>query len=796
MKILEYIKNDTLLIIPNNIKTKILEMLDNEPVLYNIKIMNLEELRKHYYFDYELESILFIMDKYNLKHDTASDILKSLYIIDDTKYKNNQLTFLQTIKKDLEKNNLIIYDNYFKDYLKNRKILVYGYSKINKFYLNLINEIDAEIIVDDEKKIKSNVYLLNTLEEEVEYVFNRVSELITNGIPINKIKFTNLTNKYIYTIKRFSNIYNIPVFIDDNNIYSSQIVKLFLKKLHESKSFHKALDYLSSNFNLDNESNKEIYKLLLNISSKYNDLKYSFEKIYEVVLNDIKSLINPSNKYKNQIEIINLDDNIFDDDYIFVFNFNQGEIPKFYKDEDYILDSVKIENNLLVETTTEKNILSKKSTITSLNRISNHFITCKEKSIDGDYLISNLCNELEFNIIRPEFNYNISYSSMNSKIKLTKYLDQFIKYGVKDKKLDILYNNFNTSYLKYNNKFTGIENSKLLEKIKPKLVLSYTNIDTYYHCAFRYYISNILKLDAFSESFNTIIGNLFHYVLSICFNADFNFDKEYYNYIDKIDLNSRELFFLNKLKKELELVIGQVKRFHNETGLTKLLLEHRINIDKSSIIPVVLTGIVDKIMYRESENTLVSIVDYKTGSNDIDLYNIIYGIGMQLPIYLYLVNKSELFSNVRFTGFYLQKILSKEVNFTLGRTYIEQKESNLKLEGYSNNDYRILEVFLPDYENSKYVKSMKITSNGFSTYSKILSDKEIKNLSDFVDKKIDEARDNILLGKFDINPKIIDGENVGCKFCKYKDLCFRTTNDFKRLPVNKSLDFLGGDNNA
>ena len=488
-----------------------------------------------------------------------------------------------------------------------------------------------------------------------------------------------------------------------------------------------------------------------------------------------------------------LEDNSFEGCYVFMLGFNQGSIPVFYKDEDYLSDSVKLENNLLLETTEEKNILSRTSVVNSLNKIENLFITAKEKSIDSEFMVSNLVEELGFNLIKGKFDYKRSFSDINLKIKLTKYLDEFIKYGTINDNLSLLYSNLDIDYLKYTNKFTGIDNSFLLKKLMPKLTLSYTHLDNYYHCAFKYYISHILKLDKYEESFSAVIGNLFHYILSICFNDDFNYDREYDKYVSNLTLNSKEKFFLNKLKQELILVIEQTKKLHFETGLTKLLLEHKITIDKSSIIPVYMTGIVDKIMYKEKENTLVSIVDYKTGYADINLYNVIYGLSMQLPIYLYLVKKSNLFTNIKFTGFYLQKILTGEVSFSVSKTYKEQKLSNLKLEGYSTNDEGRLEVFLPDYNDSKFVKSMKTTSKGFYTYAKVLSDSQIDNLIDVVDKNINKARDNILKGEFSINPKQIGLEKLGCNFCKYKDICYRTNNDFVKLKENKSLSFLGGE---
>ena len=72
--------------------------------------------------------------------------------------------------------------------------------------------------------------------------------------------------------------------------------------------------------------------------------------------------------------------------------------------------------------------------------------------------------------------------------------------------------------------------------------------------------------------------NLFHYILSICFRDEIDFDFEYDSYVSKLNLNKKELFFIKKLKSELSLVIAQVYKLHNDTGLTKLLLEHKINI--------------------------------------------------------------------------------------------------------------------------------------------------------------------------------------------------------------------------
>ena len=85
---------------------------------------------------------------------------------------------------------------------------------------------------------------------------------------------------------------------------------------------------------------------------------------------------------------------------------------------------------------------------------------------------------------------------------------------------------------------------------------------------------------------------------------------------------------------------------------------------------------------------------------------------------------------------------------------------------------------------------MKIGNNGFYAYSKILNEEKINKIIDLVDKKIEEASINIENNNFNINPKSINNENVSCKFCKYKDICYRKEQDIVYLKEYKELEFL------
>lgn len=84
----------------------------------------------------------------------------------------------------------------------------------------------------------------------------------------------------------------------------------------------------------------------------------------------------------------------------------------------------------------------------------------------------------------------------------------------------------------------------------------------------------------------------------------------------------------------------------------------------------------------------------------------------------------------------------------------------------------------------------------FLRYSKVLNDKQIDKFIKMTDKKIDEAIKNICLSSFEINPKRNEKEVLGCKFCNFKDICFKEYSDEVLVEEDKSLSFLGGDMNA
>ena len=784
------IDNYSLLIVDYNQKEKIIKSLSKDKIR-NQKIITLDELRKKYYFDYNNESIYYIMKKYNYNYDVAKMYLSHIYEVDNNSNLEKSKIILE-IKKDLIENNLLITYPFYKEYLKQQNILVYNINFISKLDKKMLNEI-SNITNIDYLNEETNTYnheeivVCNTKEEEVYFIAGKISKLIKDNIDIKRIK-VYAKKEYEEPLRRVFEWFNIPLSLSSHTLYTTAIGKLLLSNLDKSKK--ECLEIIENTISLKNKDNLSIYNQIIKIINNYtwND---SLKELEPFIISDLKKTTINEEININVVTIIDNLDNIRDEDYIFLLGFNQGEIPEISKDEDYFNREEKILLNL--DTPEEINIKNKQIWLKKINSIKNLVITMKKNNESGECYISNLNDELNLKEVFPEEDY--TNSNLYNKIELTKKLDTLIKYNELEKNIDILYNNYqDIDYNTFNNNYHQIDKDRIRKYLNNKLTLSYSSMNTYFQCSFRYYINNILKLNKYEETFYTIIGNLFHHILSLYYTKDINIKEEYQKYIDEqnYNFNKRELFFLNKLEKELEFIIETINLQNEDISLNNIITEELVEIKKNyEDMDITFKGYVDKILTND-DKSIMAIIDYKTGNPNLNLNNTIYGLDLQLPVYLYLGrNKYE---HALVAGFYLQKLIHTEVIPDKKHTYLELKQDKLKLQGYSNQDLTILKEFDKNYNNSNIIKGMKTTSKGLST-KKILNDEKIEKLINLTEEKINEAIKEISNANFEINPKRIGMDNLGCAYCEFKDICFRTEKNIVNLKEYKNIEFLGGDEN-
>ena len=768
---LEDIKNNSIVICNSNYKIKLLKGIKK---LINIKFISMDEFIRSYYFDYDEKTILYVIKKYCVKYEIALEYLNNLIYVEDKKYNNDKLDFLVNLKNELIENRLLIFNDKFKKYIKDKDIIIYNYS-LSKFEKHLLKDIDYKVMEKENNNYNPSIYEFNSVEEEIEFVAIEISKLINSGVDINKIKLTNISNDYINLITKVFNFYNLKIDKFNNiPIISTVIGKTFYNNI---ESIEKAV------LSIEEYNDTDIYNKIIDISNKYvwcddiSDLKILLEY-------DLKHTYIENDKYTNMIEVVDYKNYDFTDEYVFMLGFNQGIIPKIYKNEDYISDNIKPS---YLDNTIDKNIKEKEDVIKSIRNIKNLIITYKLKNSFNTFYPSNLIDELGI-AQKGTIDYKISYSDISNKIMLASYLDSLIKFGEVNNNLGILNSNYDIPYNTYSHSFTGLNEHKLNEYISKlkNFNLSYSSMDNYNRCAFRFYVDKILGLKDTIDKFSITLGNIYHDILEKCVKDDIDVKEEVYKYIDEnsITLSNSNKFFVERTIKNLEYLIEILKKQDSFSSLKNIETEKFVKVPLKNNINFV--GFIDKIVYDTiGDTTIASIIDYKTYVKKPSLKYIENGIGLQLPTYMYLSEYS--FKNIRFAGFYLQ-------NITLDNKSYEDKEKSLKLIGYTNKDKDVISYFDSNYMDSFVIDGIKVKNDGeFSSNSlkHMLSDEEINEVIDITKNKINETVENILNSKFDINPKY-DKVNLGCEFCSFKDLCYMKEYDF--VNIKESSKFGGEEN--
>ena len=761
-----------IIVCPNDEKIKILENLNKNSELYNVKFMSKEEFIKNYFFDYTVDTIYYLMDKYKFNLDVCKVYLKNMLVIDVSKeYESIKLNFLKDLKKELISKNLLKVNLFFREYIKNKKIEVRNYFDLDKYEEEALN-YKVEIPTST---INADVYECSGIEDEVNFVALKIIELLNNGIDINKISLANVSSDYYYILDKVFSYYNIPINIDfKDSIYNTLTVKEFL-----------------NNYEIDLEDkNKSIVnRKLINIVSSLSSIDQSTDIYRKLLIDKLKNTYFSPVKLTNAVNIRDLNTYSFsDDEYVFVLGFNQDSLPRMHKDIEYITDSIKSEVSMYDVSYLNKR--GKDTVIYLLSRIKNLFLSYKLSTPFQSFYRSSLINDLGLEVIKPEID-NYKYSNLYNMLRLGEKLDKFYLFGEKDSSLEVLNTHYSIPYKVYTNKFTGIDKNLYLNSISKPIKLSYTSLNSFNECGFKYYINYVLKLDDYTDSFASFIGSMYHEILTLYRNNNFDFEYEFKKYLEKRDLSLKEKLFLVKIEADLIELIEVIKKQNMLTGFNDEEYERRCEVSLSDEVKFI--GFIDKIMYyKKANDTYFSIVDYKTGTIDTHIEPIKYGLHMQLPTYLYLINKSHVFYSPIFTGIYYQNIL---FNYpTWSSKYESEKKDRYKLKGYSTDDTLILERFDPTIENSELIKSMKYDDiKGFSRYSKVMDKVMVDELVDYTEKTIKKGMSDIMDAKFNINPKVYDKDNVSCKFCKFRDLCFMKEKDLNYLDKVDDLSFLGGD---
>ena len=758
-------------------KLKLLNKLNNNKVFNNNKFITFKELKKKLFFDYDDNTLEYIMTKYNVNINIAKIYLDNMYFLKEID--NDKVIFLNKLKKELDDNKLLIYNPLFKKYILNQEITIYAKDILTKEEKLILNNLNYKIEYNPTYGFKPYVYEATSIKEELEYICIEIKKLLHKGININNIKL--IANKEYYKyIEYYFKLFNIPINIDNNSSFLSLSISKEFLNLYDNKDIDEVIDILSRKYSNVNE--------LITIINKSIHVKCKRIR-KEFIKRDLKLCKVENTLYKDAISIHSLDE-VYDElDYVFLLGFNMGSYPKTVMDDDFLSDNIK--TKLGLDTSLELNRINKDNIIKLISNIPNLTISYSLNDFNKVLYPSSLIEDLGLEVKKIDIDKKVSFSKKYSELEYAMDLDNLYKYNDESKYLKIYQNNLNIPYREYNNKFTNIDNTLLKERLEEGINLSYTSLETYNECSFRYYLAKILNLDVFEESFKTIIGDIVHHILEIGINREIDIEKEISLYIKDLDFEfkERELFYIHILSKEIDFLLKYLNEQKKVSSLNNYLFETELNVEKEyDGVNVNFKGFIDKVMSTKyNDKEVIAVVDYKTGDKNIKLDTLEYGLNMQLPIYLYLLKTSDRFKDSIIAGFYIERVLNNVLNRDKVKSLETIKKDNLRLSGYTNSNETIISILDSNYKDSKMIKGLRFKKDGsFYSSSKVLSNEEMDNLIIKVNEIIDDVIKNIVDGNFNINPKVLGGKNISCTYCKFKDICFKTKDDEVILEDNKT----------
>lgn len=768
----------------NSIKEKILREVQG---FYNYIFMTQEELKKRLTFRLKKNAVFKLMQHYGFSYSVSLEYAKAIEYIEDKSYSNPKLDSIVSIFRFLKEQQLLEVDTLFFHRLRQFPVTFVD-PEPTKEYITLKTLVSAYTHVYEvyphSQHYTPKVYEFKTIEEECLFVMNQIKDLLKTGVCFNDIYIVHTNADYVFLLKRMARSFGIPIQFDSySNILSTQWMQQFLLKCESYPSFSLILKEL--------DSKNIIFPLVVDI---INDYDLSSENPKECI--EFIKAVSKKTKYPQKVytEAIHLLDNtmVFDNqDYVFYVGFNLGSAPSIIKEDGFLNDQ---DLMLLNQSTSyEKNTLQYERLKQWISYTPHLTLTYKKYVKTESFLPSLLIEDLSLEVIQGA-NISYGYAKLEDELRLVGLFDLYEKYGQWHDDLEA-YGIGEAKYKTYNHKYKPLSKNLMQEHFSLKdLRLAYSNVKLYFSCPFSYFADRILGLNEFKPKMAARMGSFSHAVLEDSYKSDFNFDQSVVEHKQEYAQDSKDEFFFTQMTSVLRNLIEFNRSHEAMSQLENVALEAHINVVKENYV---FEGFIDKLLYTiKDQEVYAAIIDYKTGMDVVSLDNIEDGFHLQLPSYMYLLSHYEPFAGkeIHIIGLYLQKV--NIVIFDHKSDIEVQMAKKFMLEGFSVANPKLLSMLDSTYQHSTYIKSLGMGKEGFLRYSKIFLEKDQLRITDMVEGLLNQASSQILDGHFPIEPKRINGKNVSCTYCQYKDICFYDYEDMVELthkPFGKAGDGNGMD---
>lgn len=792
-KLIEHIGQEEDIIIVSNkyIKPILIQKFSNQ--MRKITFKSFDEVKDDIYttIDYQM---LF----HNMKEDTNLEVLRIKLANSYFIQQDSNEPFLHELYLYHQNNHLILDENHL-SYYKSKKVYFVNYygddDLINQMLPFLkhyercftTNSIDKEL----------TIFHFENYDDEILEVVNHIAILLNKKVDPAKIVIHKVNKDYLNKLEEYLMIYKIDYIVEgEGSFFDVDIVKNFFHDLknYEAMRLNKVLkDYL-----IDKKDNK-IFSKIGKVLEPLIMLDLTINSITLDLIKDVFIHTIYQEEVTNAIKIENVLNHIYDDDtHIFIMNFSHGEIAHIYKDDTYLND--KIRKNLKLLTSFDKTQIEEKKILDCIHSYESIHLSYSTYCSSKIYMPSNLIKELAKKRIVNICDASIHiYHIVNEDMAKMRFFKAYALYRLYQKKtFDYLYG-YTYFCDDLTKRYQSDFNATLDYLALPTLFmeLSYTKLNDYFSCPFRFYLKYILNIEEKMEDNNsTFVGRMYHFVLEKVVAKRYIDRRTKEEVLENIsvyicdfvknqtyEIKDKLKFYLNKFSEELKLIVEIIMDFMDHSSFEVLGLEQKL--EKQLDDYTVVVGLIDKILkYQE----YYLVIDYKTNPVHPNWYALDVGLDLQLPLYLYLIKAND--PNAKIAGSYLQSVfrtsLLKYEDKPLSKVMLEQ----LKYVGYTLQDRDVILAIDTNALNGSGSLPKQIVSNkGFykNFLKKSFTQTQFDAIILYVEKLIFEANKKIRKGLFAILPLTDEKNESVCRYCRLKDLCYR--NETMKKVYKKHDDF-------
>lgn len=218
-----------------------------------------------------------------------------------------------------------------------------------------------------------------------------------------------------------------------------------------------------------------------------------------------------------------------------------------------------------------------------------------------------------------------------------------------------------------------------------------------------------------------------------------------------------------------------------------------VNIALSPEEKLRLQGRIDRMDTCEEEKSVyVKVIDYKSGNTSFQLVSLYHGLQLQLVVYLNaameLAAKEHPGKEIHPAGifyYHIEDPLLDQDAGTEAENLNERVMEKLKLSGLVNGDLEVIKKLDQDMPGKSSVLPLSYNKDGsLRAGSSVAAERQFRDMSSFVNRKIQKIGSEILEGRMDVNPYELKGKTA-CDYCAYRGVCGLDPKDegygFRRL---------------